>query len=82
MDVGSFCGYRNIQMLLSYLINSGARGSELFGDVVPSIPDIQNLIEDAWDSGFNVQGRIETGGIKGTRKYIGTSEVSILLNIK
>lgn len=69
-------------MLLSYLINSGARGSELFGDTVPSIPDIQNLIEDAWDSGFNVQGRIETGGIKGTRKYIGTSEVSIALRRK
>ena len=62
-------------MLLSYLINSGAKGSELFGDAIPSIPDIQDLIEDAWDSGFNVQGRNETGGIKGTRKYIGTSEV-------
>jgi len=77
---GSFCGYRNIQMLLSYLINSGSKGSELFGDSIPSIPDIQDLIEDAWDSGFNVQGRIETGGIKGTRKYIGTSEAHAMFS--
>ena len=33
------------------------------------------MIEQAWDMGFNSSGRIETGGIKGTRKYIGTPEV-------
>lgn len=33
------------------------------------------MIEDAWDAGINLEGRIETGGIRGTRKYIGTPEV-------
>ncbi|KAF2233141.1 DUF1671-domain-containing protein [Viridothelium virens] len=52
---GQLCGYRNIQMLISYL-----------------------LIECAWDKGINADGRIDTGGIKGTRKYIGTPEAQAL----
>ena len=43
---------------------------------IPTIFDIQEYIETAWDLGFNTQGRIETGGIRGTRKYIGTPDVS------
>ncbi len=35
------------------------------------------MIESAWDKGINDTGRIETGGIRGTRKYIGTPEVRI-----
>jgi zinc finger-containing ubiquitin peptidase 1 len=55
-----FCGYRNIQMLLPEQ---------------HSIPELQDMIESAWDKGCNSHGRIETGGIKDTRKHIGTSEV-------
>lgn len=75
---GSFCGYRNIQMLISYIMASGLPGAHLFGDEFPSILQIQDLIEDAWDSGYNAQGRTETGGIRGTRKYIGTPEAQAL----
>jgi hypothetical protein len=56
-----FCGYRNIQMLLLHEQNT--------------IPELQAMIERAWDKGCNSHGRMETGGIKGTRKHIGTSEV-------
>jgi hypothetical protein len=62
-------------MLVSYIIKSGSTGAELFGGTSPSIFQIQDFIEQAWDSGYNPQGRVETGGIKGTRKYIGTPEV-------
>jgi hypothetical protein len=41
-----------------------------------SIPLLQIEIEKAWDAGFNEHGRILTGGVVGTRKHIGTSEVS------
>lgn len=58
-----FCGYRNIQMLLV-----GKRYS---------IPELQDMVEHAWDQGYNSHSRIQTGGIKGTRKHIGTSEVGI-----
>jgi hypothetical protein len=77
---GSFCGYRNIQMLASYIIASGAKGAELFGDTFPTIFQIQDLVEHAWDAGYNTQGREETGGIRGTRKYIGTPEAQALFS--
>jgi len=64
-------------MLLSYIIKSKGVGSEKFPNGVPSILQLQELIEKAWDLGHNSSGRTETGGIKGTRKFIGTPEVSI-----
>jgi hypothetical protein len=57
----NFCGYRNIQMML-------LREQR-------SIPELQDMIERAWDKGHNSHGRMETGGIRDTRKHIGTSEV-------
>lgn len=72
---GGFCGYRNIQMLVSYIRKSQSPGHEHFPDGVPAILDLQDRIEQAWDMGFNSTGRAETGGIKGTRKFIGTPEV-------
>lgn len=65
-------------MMSSYIVRSRSLGHHLFNDRVPTIFDIQEYIENAWDQGINSQGRIETGGIRGTRKYIGTPDVSIL----
>lgn len=67
-------------MLTSHIIGSKLDGSEKFADTFPTIFQLQDLIENAWDMGFNTQGRIETGGIKGTRKYIGTPEVQPFLH--
>ncbi|KAI9826842.1 MAG: hypothetical protein M1832_005781 [Thelocarpon impressellum] len=72
---GGFCGYRNIQMLISYMRE--VRGYECFDEKIPNILRLQDMIEEAWDRGFNSSGRVETGGIRGTRKYIGTPEVCI-----
>ena len=77
---GGFCGYRNIQMMISYIHASRSDGYEHFPGKIPSILDLQDLIEQAWDRGINASGRIETGGIRGTRKYIGTPEVSTSLD--
>lgn len=38
------------------------------------------MIEDAWDQGFNESGRVQTGGIRGTRKHIGTPEAQALFD--
>jgi hypothetical protein len=62
-------------MAVSYVIGVKYTGAQYFKQSLPSIFDIQDLIEKAWNSGINAQGRIETGGVKGTRKYIGTPEV-------
>ncbi|PGG99870.1 hypothetical protein GX51_06081 [Blastomyces parvus] len=75
---GGFCGYRNIQMLVSYIQEARADGYEQFPGRLPTILRLQDLIEQAWDLGFNSTAQIETGGIKGTRKYIGTSEAQAL----
>lgn len=71
---GAFCGYRNIQVLSSHIIGTRATGWEQLGDDIPGIFQIQDMIETAWDRGYNARGRVETGGIRGTRKYIGTPE--------
>ncbi|ESZ99444.1 hypothetical protein SBOR_0206 [Sclerotinia borealis F-4128] len=75
---GGFCGYRNIQMVSSYIVKSQFPGHDVFRDKVPTIFDIQEYIENAWDEGFNSQGRTETGGIRGTRKYIGTPDAQAM----
>lgn len=73
---GGFCGYRNIQMMISYIRGTRTQGWQRFQDGCPSVLRLQDMIEDAWDLGFNSLGRVETGGVRGTRKYIGTPEVS------
>ncbi|TVY85181.1 Zinc finger with UFM1-specific peptidase domain protein [Lachnellula suecica] len=75
---GGFCGYRNIQMMCSYIIGAKLQGHEVLNGKIPTIFEIQDFIETAWDFGINVQGRAETGGIKGTRKYIGTPEAQAM----
>ncbi|KAF4412239.1 Ubiquitin carboxyl-terminal hydrolase ZUFSP [Colletotrichum fructicola Nara gc5] len=75
---GGFCGYRNIQMMVSYINGANAYGRDQFRGRLPTIFEIQEYIENAWDMGINAQGRVETGGIKGTRKYIGTPEAQAL----
>jgi len=64
-------------MLCSYMIGVEAPGSAVFNGKIPSIFRIQDYIEDAWDLGINSNGRTETGGVKGSRKYIGTPEVCL-----
>ncbi|WPH00635.1 Hypothetical protein R9X50_00346500 [Acrodontium crateriforme] len=78
---GHFCGYRNMQMLCLAL------GSRLFENKTggdgpsskPTILQLQDMIEAAWDRGINSHARTQTGGIKGTRKHVGTSEAEALL---
>ncbi|OQV05240.1 hypothetical protein CLAIMM_10012 [Cladophialophora immunda] len=77
---GGFCGYRNIQMLVSYIQATDANGAENFRGRLPSILRLQDMIENAWDLGFNASGREETGGIKFTRKFIGTPEAHALFS--
>lgn len=66
-----FCGYRNIQMILAAQDHkSNGTNAE-----ISTISDLQAMIEEAWKAGYNPHGMTQTGGIRGTRKHIGTSEV-------
>lgn len=76
LSLGGFCGYRNIQSMISYIFATKSQGYSHFNGRIPSIFTIQAWIESGWDQGINQQGRVETGGVSGSRKYIGTPEVS------
>ena len=80
-DGHNFCGYYNIQMLVGSLVATGAAGCEHFTAGIPSVLKLQELIEEAWDKGINSQGRTQTGGVKGTRKYIGTLEAQAVFKL-
>lgn len=69
-------------MVSSYIIGAQSQGHGILDDKIPTIFEIQEYVETAWDNGINSQGRIETGGVRGTRKYIGTSEVCRYLRIQ
>ena len=71
----NFCGYHNIQMLIGYINAAEVQSVGENTGRIPTIREIQDLIEQAWGQGFNEAARVQTGGIKGTRKHIGTPEV-------
>ncbi|XP_041353941.1 zinc finger-containing ubiquitin peptidase 1-like isoform X2 [Gigantopelta aegis] len=82
-DKGWGCGYRNLQMLLSSLVQDPMYRRILFNDnpQIPSIPKIQSLIEVAWTEGFDRQGCEQLGGrVVNTRKWIGATEIVALLS--
>ncbi|KAF2756199.1 DUF1671-domain-containing protein [Pseudovirgaria hyperparasitica] len=80
---GGFCGYRNLQMLISYIQGARAQGHTEFPGRTPTILALQDIIEDAWDKGINEVARVQTGGIRKTRKWIGTPEAqSVLVNLQ
>lgn len=72
-----FCGYRNIQVQLTYIMESFPSVLKSMSSV-PSILMLQEMIENAWDLGINPNGRLQTGGIKDTRKHIGTQEACLI----
>ena len=62
-------------MLVGYAHAVSLLRGEVFKGGIASIWEIQDAVERAWDRGFNEKGRVQTGGIRGTRKHIGTPEV-------
>lgn len=82
-DLGWGCGWRNIQMLCSYLlVQDTAMKEALFGGAgfIPNIFAMQRWLEIAWAKGFDVAGAdYFDWKISGTEKWIGTTECAALL---
>jgi len=77
------CGYRNFQMLLSYLYTIPLIRTVLFdgSGTIPNILTIQEALEYSWKCGFDPTGYAQMGyTVKGTKKWIGTAEVAVLLS--
>lgn len=86
-DTGWGCGYRNLQMMLSALAKEPKYQSFLYGDYkvkngrVASIKKLQQLIEHAWQNGFDRQGAEQLGWkLVDTKKWIGATEIVALLS--
>uniref|UniRef100_A0A0D9VB57 UFSP1/2/DUB catalytic domain-containing protein n=1 Tax=Leersia perrieri TaxID=77586 RepID=A0A0D9VB57_9ORYZ len=82
-DQGWGCGWRNIQMLSSHLLNQRPEAREaLFGGAgfVPDIPSLQRWLEIAWDKNFDTLGSIHFHNkVYGVKQWIGTAECAALL---
>ncbi|KAG0749565.1 hypothetical protein G6F57_004178 [Rhizopus arrhizus] len=80
MDLGWGCGYRNCQMLMSFLEKEKQDGDYLLKQVI-DISSIQLLLEKAWqEAGFDPLGAKQLKNhVFKTRKWIGTTEVYTLL---
>lgn len=57
-DASYGCGYRNIQVALSFLLSQGpVIARRVFGGAgVPSVRTLQRAIEVSWRAGFDVKG--------------------------
>ncbi|XP_030580558.1 zinc finger-containing ubiquitin peptidase 1 isoform X2 [Archocentrus centrarchus] len=78
-DKGWGCGYRNFQMLFSALHRIDSYSCSLQERLVPSIPQLQSLIEEAWKEGLDPQGASHFNQqLQGTRAWIGATEIYAL----
>lgn len=64
-------------MLVSHIDATRVPENRRFSTGPPSVFALQDYIEEAWDKGIRPECRIQTGGVRGTRKFIGTPEVMI-----
>lgn len=78
------CGYRNMQsMLSSYLNHDSLVRDILFSSgmiVIPTLNDIQKIIESAWEGGYDQIGGMQLEfKLLDTNKWIGATEVVAML---
>lgn len=88
-DKGWGCGYRNLQMLLSSLLQNTLYNEAIYSawgqhgpsrTAMPSISRLQRMVEAAWADGFDTQGADQLGKLYNTRKWIGATEIVTVLS--
>ncbi|XP_058124389.1 zinc finger-containing ubiquitin peptidase 1-like [Anopheles coustani] len=89
-DKGWGCGYRNLQMMLSSLLQNTSYNEALYSawgshgparTAMPSISRLQRMVEAAWAQGFDIQGSEQLGcKLHNTRKWIGATEIVTVLS--
>ncbi|VDK23945.1 unnamed protein product, partial [Anisakis simplex] len=80
-DTGYGCGYRNLQTIIASIVNDRElRCAGGITEVLTSIQQIQEGIELAWMVGFDPVGASNLDfHLKGTRKWIGATEIAAFL---
>ncbi|XP_055330972.1 zinc finger-containing ubiquitin peptidase 1-like [Paramacrobiotus metropolitanus] len=86
-DYGWSCGYRNAQMLISAMLSiprcKEQWRARLGSCFVPSILYLQQLMQQAWNAGWDPQGNTEhRGEIIGSKNWLGPIDLySMLMNL-
>ncbi|KAI9030115.1 peptidase family C78-domain-containing protein [Phycomyces nitens] len=79
MDLGWGCGYRNCQILMSFLERQQEDNEAVIKRVI-HISGLQRLLEEAWSKGFDLQGASQLEHhVYGTEKWIGATDVYTML---
>ncbi|KAG0170699.1 hypothetical protein DFQ29_009152 [Apophysomyces sp. BC1021] len=79
VDIGWDCGYRNCQMLMSFLQRQREDGDYILKHV-GDVAGLQQILEKAWGEGFDPEGaRQLKHHVYKTKKWIGTTEVYSML---
>ncbi|TFY70523.1 hypothetical protein EVG20_g2472 [Dentipellis fragilis] len=80
-DGGWGCGYRNYLMACTALMDQQTQigyFSLLDGPPPPSVRNLQYLVEEAWNKGYDEEGAQQLGSaLVDTRKWIGTAELYV-----
>ncbi|KAF8350868.1 peptidase family C78-domain-containing protein [Amanita rubescens] len=75
------CGYRNYLMICSALLSQQTR-PEYHSLIInnsrrPGVRNLQILIKQAWDAGFDPEGQQQLKDLVGTSKWIGTADLYV-----
>ncbi|KAJ3886607.1 peptidase family C78-domain-containing protein [Lentinula edodes] len=84
-DASWGCGYRNFLMACAALMDQPYQPMYfplLDKPISPGIRNLQAWIEEAWNSGFDVEGRVQLKKLVDTKKWIGTSGFASFLSFK
>ncbi|KAF8184941.1 peptidase family C78-domain-containing protein [Mycena galopus ATCC 62051] len=79
-DAGWGCGYRNFLMACTALMDQQMQPMYfplLDSPSPPSVRNLQQWIEGAWDDGFDPEGARQLRPLVGSKKWIGTSDVQV-----
>ncbi|KAH9981503.1 peptidase family C78-domain-containing protein [Lactifluus volemus] len=85
-DLGWGCGYRNFMMACAALMDQHiqpAYSSLLGTPTLPGVRNLQALIEEAWEHGYDREGAQSLKGkLVGRRKWIGTAGMNVLESVR
>ncbi|KAJ3908714.1 peptidase family C78-domain-containing protein [Lentinula edodes] len=84
-DASWGCGYRNFLMSCAALMDQPYQPMYfplLDQPISPGVRNLQAWIEEAWNSGFDIEGRVQLKRLVDTNKWIGTSGFASFLSFE
>ncbi|VDK42517.1 unnamed protein product [Gongylonema pulchrum] len=81
-EAGWGCGYRNLQTLVDSIACDQVLSEASGLDSIPTFLEIQGIIEEAWQAGFDPDGaRSMRNSVISSTKWLGASDVATFLQV-